>query len=83
MASQSPQNRSIIYNDHFDKLADMLLQSIFDFLEQSPTEILLSADQWDNLNSTFRSRLSDVTIFTGEDAASIVFRLGLVTSDCA
>lgn len=74
----SPQNRSIIYNDHFDKLADLLLQSI-EFLEHSPTEILLSADQWDSLNSTFRSRLSDVTIFTGEDAASIVFRLGLIT----
>lgn len=74
----SPQNKGIIYNDHFDKLADVLMQSI-DFLEHSPTEILLSADQWDSLNSTFRSRLSDVTIFTGEDAASIVFRLGLIT----
>jgi hypothetical protein len=74
----SPQNKGIIYNDHFDKLADVLMQSI-DFLEHSPTEILLSADQWDSLNSTFRSRLSEVTIFTGEDAASIVFRLGLIT----
>ena len=44
-----------------------------------PTEILLSTDQWGSLNTTFRSRLSDVTIFTGEDAASIVFRLGLIT----
>ncbi len=74
----SPQNKGIVYNDHFDKLADVLMQSI-DFLEHSPTEILLSADQWDSLNSTFRSRLSEVTIFTGEDAASIVFRLGLIT----
>jgi hypothetical protein len=74
----SPQNKGIIFNDHFDNLADVLMQSI-DFLEHSPTEILLSADQWVSLNSNFRSRLSDVTIFTGEDAASIVFRLGLIT----
>lgn len=74
----SPQNKTVIYNDHFDRLAAILMESI-SFLEHSPTEVLLSADQWNQLNNTFRMILSDVTIFTGEDAASIVFRLGLIT----
>ena len=74
----SPQNKAVIYNDHFDKLAVILMESI-SFLEHSPTEVLLSTEQWNQLNNTFRSILSDVTIFTGEDAASIVFRLGLIT----
>ncbi len=74
----SPQHKGIIYNDHFDKLAELLMDSI-GFLEHSSTEVLLNTEQWVKLNNTFRCILSDVTIFTGEDAASIVFRLGLIT----
>ncbi len=74
----SPQNHTIIYNDHFDKLAGILLEGI-SFLEYSPTEMVLTPYQWETLNTTFRTILSDVTIYTGEDAASLVFRLGLIT----
>ena len=73
----SPQNAAIVYNDHFDKLADILLEGIH-FLQVTPTEIELTNSQWQSLNDTFRSILAEVTIFTGEDAASVVFRLGLV-----
>lgn len=73
----SPQNATIVYNDHFDKLADILLEGIH-FLQVSPTEIELTNSQWQKLNDTFRGILTEVTIFTGEDAASVVFRLGLV-----
>lgn len=73
----SPQNATIVYNDHFDKLADILLEGIH-FLQVSPTEIELTNSQWQKLNETFRNILTEVTIFTSEDAASVVFRLGLV-----
>ncbi len=73
----SPQNHAIIYNDHFDNLASMLLNGI-DFLNQTPTEVYLSSEQWNELNKTFKNILSEVTIYTSVDAASVVFRLGLI-----
>ncbi|MBX7141427.1 MAG: DUF3987 domain-containing protein [Chitinophagales bacterium] len=73
----SPQGGGIIYNDHFDALADTFLDYIQE-LELSPTEIKLHQHQWDELNCAFRGILADVTIYTGEDASSIVFRLGLI-----
>ena len=73
----SPKSGGIIYTDHFESLSDQVLE-IFDFLNKYPTEIFLTQDQWDKLNLFFQDKLNDVTIFTGEDAASLVFRLGLI-----
>lgn len=73
----SPKPGGIILNDHFEELSNQV-QQIFDFLSQSPTCILLTQNQWDRLNNSFTERLKDVTIFTSEDAASVVFRLGLI-----
>jgi len=48
------------------------------FLEQSRTEIQLTREQWNQLNATFGKWLQEITIFTAEEAGSIVKRLGLI-----
>ncbi|MFZ4455514.1 MAG: DUF3987 domain-containing protein [Bacteroidales bacterium] len=73
----SPKPGGIVYNDHFEELSKHVL-NIVDFLSQFPTEVYLTQSQWAKLNLTFIERLKSVVIFTGEDAASVVFRLGLI-----
>jgi Protein of unknown function (DUF3987)/VirE N-terminal domain len=73
----SPIGKTVVYNDHFEALSIQVLDLI-GFLDQSPTEIHLSGDQWQILNTTFAKMLSDVTTFTSEEASGIVFRLGLI-----
>ncbi len=73
----SPRSQNLVYNDHFDALADEVLKAIL-FLEQCPTDIQLQPEQWDALNTTFAQILSEVTIFTSEEASGIVYRLGLI-----
>lgn len=48
------------------------------YLKRNPTNFLLSKKQWETLNESFTSMLSDVTIFNSHNAASIVKRLGLL-----
>lgn len=73
----SPQSHTIVYNDHFDALSQSVLDMI-GFLEHSPTVIQLQPEQWQVLNTTFSGILSEVTIFTSEEASGIVYRLGLI-----
>ena len=73
----SPRTGGIVYNDHFEALSNEVLK-IVDFLNQYPTEVFLTQNQWDKLNQVFFDKLKNVVIFTGEDAASVVFRLGLI-----
>jgi hypothetical protein len=73
----SPQSHTIVYNDHFDALSQSVLDMI-GFLEHSPTVIQLQPEQWQVLNATFTGILSEVTIFTSEEASGIVYRLGLI-----
>ena len=73
----SPQSHTIVYNDHFDALSQSMLDMI-GFLEQSPTAVQLQPEQWQVLNTTFSGILSEVTIFTSEEASGIVYRLGLI-----
>jgi hypothetical protein len=73
----SPGADSIIYNDHFDALGESIVRMI-DFLEKSPTEIKLTDLQWEAFNQKFENTLSDVTIFTSEEASGIVYRLGVI-----
>ena len=73
----SPIGKSVVFNDHFEKLSIQVLD-IINFLSSTATEVNLTANQWKILNATFNTMLTDVTIYTSEDAASIVFRLGLV-----
>jgi len=73
----SPYANSINLTDHFTKLSEQVYELIL-FLNQSPAEVELSQQQWQNLNITCSRWLQDVTTFAGDDAGSIVKRLGLV-----
>ncbi len=73
----SPNNQTIIYNDHFEKLSETVLNMV-SFFENSKTDIQLQPQQWQAINTVFPQMLSDVAIFTSEDAAGIVYRLGLI-----
>jgi len=65
------------HTDHFKALSDEMSR-LHEFLSSSPTEIRLSTGQWDRLSDTFKKYLTQVAVFTGEDAVSVVFRLGLI-----
>jgi hypothetical protein len=73
----SPRPGGIVYNDHFEALSKTVIQ-MYDFFENSPTTIYLTPEQWAILNSAFHDKLMNVVIFTSEDAASVVYRLGLI-----
>lgn len=73
----SPIGKTMVYNDHFDKLSSQVLDLV-DFLSHSPTEIQLTESQWGILNTTFTAILSEVTIYTSEAASGVVYRLGLI-----
>lgn len=73
----SPKKGGIIFNDHFEKLSNDVLQ-VYDFLEQHPTEVQLTPDQWQQLNIVFSKLLTNTVLFNSDDTSSIVFRLGLV-----
>jgi hypothetical protein len=73
----SPRPGGIVYNDHFEALSKNVME-MYDFFENSPTNIYLTQKQWDKLNNAFHDKLMNVVIFTSVDAASIVYRLGLI-----
>ena len=73
----SPKSNTIVYNDHFEALSNQVL-SLINLLEQSPTNIELTPSQWDIINQEFPKMLVEVVTFTSEDAAGVVFRLGLI-----
>ena len=73
----SPQSNTIVYNDHFEALSEQVL-SLISLLEQSPTTIELTPGQWAVINTQFPLMLSEVVTFTSEDAAGVVYRLGLI-----
>ncbi|MBL0051724.1 MAG: DUF3987 domain-containing protein [Bacteroidetes bacterium] len=73
----SPTANPIVYNDHFEQLSNKVMEQI-EFLNQSPTNVQLHPEQWKILNSSFADILAEVTLFTSEEAAGIVYRLGLI-----
>lgn len=73
----SPYVSEINLTDHFKQLS-YRVYSMVKFLQIGETYITLSKDQWQQLNRQCSIWLNDITTFTGEDAASIVKRLGLV-----
>jgi hypothetical protein len=75
--SPAPNGDKVVFNDHFEKLSVQML-GIIELLTQSSTTVLLTTEQWKKLNTAFETMLTEVTIYTSEEAASIVFRLGLI-----
>jgi hypothetical protein len=73
----SPKSNGVVYNDHFEALSVQVLELI-SLLELSPTTVELTEEQWQRINSDFPVMLSEVVTFTSEDAAGVVYRLGLI-----
>lgn len=73
----SPGGSNINLTEHFKALSCEVYSMVL-FLEQQETEVELTSEQWRQLNSTCEAWLNDVTMFTAEEAASIVKRLGLI-----
>lgn len=73
----SPQEDSIEYGPYFKTLSESLCDEVC-FLEANPTNVELTKIQWSKFNQFFSKKLSDVIIFHHEDAASVVYRLGLI-----
>ena len=73
----SPNAHSINLTDHFKNLSYKVYRIVL-FLQREETTITLTAEQWQQLNQTCKSWLQEVTMFTAEEAASIVKRLGLI-----
>ncbi len=73
----SPKSNGVIYNDHFDALSVKVL-ALITLLEECPTTVELTEEQWKRINTEFPLILTEVVTFTSEDAAGVVYRLGLI-----
>ena len=73
----SPSANKLNLTEHFTNLS-VSVHELVQYLNQSPTTIYLSDEQWQILNDTCGKWLLEVTTFTSESAGSIVKRLGLI-----
>jgi len=73
----SPFANNINLTAHLNDIASDIVKLV-EFLNIQETIIKLTKSQWDLLNETCKNWLTQVVIFSGEDSASIVKRLGLI-----
>jgi len=73
----SPYGNPVNLNDRFDLLSTQVLGMV-EFFQQSNTTVSLSREQWGRVNTTGQKWLTELTMFTAEEAGSIAKRLGLV-----
>jgi len=73
----SPNANNINLTEHFKTLSLSVFKMVL-FLQREETIVELTATQWQQLNQTCEAWLNEVTMFTAEEAASIVKRLGLI-----
>ncbi|MBS1949597.1 MAG: DUF3987 domain-containing protein [Bacteroidetes bacterium] len=73
----SPNANNINLTEHFKNLSYRVYRMVL-FLQREETTITLTKEQWQQLNQTCKAWLHEVTMFTAEEAASIVKRLGLI-----
>ncbi|MEO7265078.1 MAG: DUF3987 domain-containing protein [Ferruginibacter sp.] len=73
----SPNANNINLTEHFKTLSLRVFKMVL-FLQREETIVELTATQWQQLNQTCEAWLNEVTMFTAEEAASIVKRLGLI-----
>jgi Protein of unknown function (DUF3987)/VirE N-terminal domain len=73
----SPKDNQVTHNYYFDALGTKVLDLV-NFLDTTSTIINLTKEQWEDFNQDFKKKLSNIKIFTSEDALSIVYRLGLI-----
>jgi hypothetical protein len=75
--SPAPDPTRVNLTEHFDKLGDRVLEMV-EFLQANPTVVELSKVQWDMMNNFFSEHLEDITQLVGEEATSVVKRMGLI-----
>lgn len=73
----SPLGGGINLTTLFNKLSNDV-EELYRFLNLSTTDVQLTPEQWSQINNTFQNWLNEVAIFTGEEAGSVVKRLGLI-----
>lgn len=73
----SPNSHRINMTAHFKQLSKKT-HELVQFLQNEETFVDLTETQWNQLNQQCEAWLKDVTMFTAEEAASIVKRLGLI-----
>jgi hypothetical protein len=73
----SPNAHSVNLTEHFKNLSIKVFKMV-KFLQWEETDVELSNGQWQLLNKKCEGWLNDITMFTGEEAGSVVKRLGLV-----
>ncbi|MBA3647265.1 MAG: DUF3987 domain-containing protein [Chitinophagales bacterium] len=73
----SPRAYHVNLTEHFKQLSEQVY-GVVQFLLNEETWIDLSDDQWQLLNEKCSLWLNEVVVFTAEEAASIVKRMGLV-----
>ena len=73
----SPNANNINLTEHFKTLSLTVFKMVL-FLQREETIVDLTDPQWQQLNRTCEGWLNEVTMFTAEEAASIVKRLGLI-----
>ena len=76
--SPAPQENGIIHDDHFNALAEEVVL-MADLLENHPTEVRLTKEQWKKFDTEFAYLLEQTVLFNSEDTAGVVYRLGLIT----
>ena len=72
-----PNANNINLTEHF-KVLSLKVFNMVQFLQREETIVTLTNQQWQQLNQTCEAWLNEVTMFTAEEAASIVKRLGLI-----
>ncbi|MDU8885208.1 DUF3987 domain-containing protein [Yeosuana sp. MJ-SS3] len=73
----SPYGNAINLTEHFEKLSNNVYEMTL-FLDKNETIVELTKEQWSELNKAFSGYLEQINTFIGEDALSIVKRLGLI-----
>lgn len=74
----APAANGIVYNDHFSKLSEELLQAT-ELLTNYPTEVQFTTEQWATFNTEFTYTLEQSVLYNSDDIAGVVYRLGLIT----
>lgn len=75
----SPYKGRVALNEHFAELSEKVKFMILHYESEGFINFSLHEHQWMELNASFRDRLEDVKNLVGEDALSVVKRLGLIT----
>lgn len=73
----SPKSNPVNLTEHFNSLSKYVNEMV-KFLDNSPTYITLSDEQWQRFNPLFDEYLFRIYNLVSEDATSIIKRLGLI-----